>query len=129
MVEKLRVCLLSRHKHTVSWELEARKLECKSVKNSHGVGGRQQPQGRSSLSFCLCLSLSHTHTHTHTHTLSSFTHMLSFVFLFHGCTCSIWKFLGWGQIGAMAVGLCHSHGYIRSEPHLSVPQLVAMLDL
>ena len=33
-------------------------------------------------------------------------------------------------IGAVAAGLCHSHGNTRSEPHLQpMPQLVAMPDL
>ena len=32
-------------------------------------------------------------------------------------------------IGAVAIGLPHSHSNIRSEPHLrSTPQLTAMLD-
>ena len=39
-------------------------------------------------------------------------------FLFYGCTCSIWKFPGWGQIGVAAAGLRHSHSNARSEPCL-----------
>jgi len=34
-----------------------------------------------------------------------------------------------GQIKAAVADLCHSHGNIRSEPHLqTTSQLVAMLD-
>ena len=41
-----------------------------------------------------------------------------FLFSFYGCTCGIWKFPGWGRIGAAAASLCHSYGNTRSETDL-----------
>ena len=38
-----------------------------------------------------------------------------FFFSFYSHTCGIWKFLGWGQIGAAAAGPHHSHSDARSE--------------
>ena len=46
---------------------------------------------------------------------------LFFFFFFsplYGFTCGIWKFPGWGRIGATAASLCHSHSSARSEPSL-----------
>ena len=52
-----------------------------------------------------------------------------FCLFFLGHTCSMWRFPGWSQIGAVAAGLCHSHNNARSEPHLRpTPQLTATLD-
>ena len=48
---------------------------------------------------------------------------LSFV-LFRAA--GIWRFPGWGQIGAAAAG--HSHSHTRSEPHLGPTQPKATLD-
>ena len=54
--------------------------------------------------------------------------MMTF-FFFNGLTCGIWKFLGWGGIGAAGAGLCHSHNNQGSEPHLQpVLQLAATAD-
>ena len=50
-------------------------------------------------------------------------------YFFEGCTCSIWRFPGYGRIGAAAAGLHHSHSNARSEPHLwPIPQLMAIPD-
>ena len=53
-----------------------------------------------------------------------------FVFcLLEGCTCSLWRFPGWGSVGAVAAGLRQSHSNARSEPHLQpTSQLMAMPD-
>ena len=41
------------------------------------------------------------------------------VFFFsYGCTCGIWKLMGWAQIEAAAAGLCHSHSNTGLEQHL-----------
>ena len=40
-----------------------------------------------------------------------------FFFFFYGCTCSIWKFPGWGQIGATAAGLHYRCSNARSLTH------------
>ena len=47
-------------------------------------------------------------------------------YFFYSHTCSIWKFLGQGEIGAAVANLCHSHSSIGFEPQLR--QLVAMPD-
>ena len=41
-----------------------------------------------------------------------------FFFAFQGCTCGIWRFPGWGQIGAVAASHSHSHSHsnVGSDP-------------
>ena len=56
--------------------------------------------------------------------------ILLFIYLaFWGHTCGIWRFRGWGPIGAAAADLHHSNGNSGSEPRLQpTPQLTAMPD-
>ena len=52
-----------------------------------------------------------------------------FAFVFVLLQLHVWKFLGWGPIGAAAAGLHHNHSNAGLKPHLRhMPQLVAVLD-
>ena len=50
-----------------------------------------------------------------------FFFFLSFCY-FLGCSCDIWRFPGWGQIGAIAAGLYQSHSNAGSELRLQPTQ-------
>jgi len=54
-------------------------------------------------------------------------YLFLFFLPFQGCPCSIWRFPGWGRIGATATSLHHSHSNARSEAGMwPTPQLTAM---
>ena len=49
-------------------------------------------------------------------------YFFSFPFLsFQGRTCCVWRFPGWGRIGAVAASLRHSHSNAKSLTHWSRP--------
>ena len=53
-----------------------------------------------------------------------------FFFLFRATTAACGSSQAWGQIGAEAAGLYHSHSNGGSKPHLqTTPQLTATLQL